>query len=312
MIDFEYFKVFYFVARDKNITRAAEDMYMSQPAVTKIIRSLESQLQCELMTRSKKGIELTSAGLRFFNMIASSCETLISIEHSIENSDLFSDSLKISMNPVFCDLIMDTLMTYRKQYPEIDIEIDSDIPEMKKQYLKSKSRDIIIDYEGVLSTDKDQKEQSEGWEKTVIGANQEKAYVGEGMAKLFEPEVTLDELTDYPLIVTNFEHISTELSDRLNSKDISQIKTIQLSCLDMQKTMAAMNEGVLLTSEISPKEDIASEGLICLKLKDPLPENKIILYSPEENRMSKSARIFCKMLLNKLDLAETDAVKSTV
>ena len=54
-IDFEHYKIFYYVAKYKNITKAAAALGSSQPNVTRVMKLLESQLNCRLFTREAKG-----------------------------------------------------------------------------------------------------------------------------------------------------------------------------------------------------------------------------------------------------------------
>ena len=64
--NFEYYKIFYYVAKYGNLTRAAAALNTSQPAVTRVIHKLEADLGCRLFIRSKSGMELTAEGSRFF------------------------------------------------------------------------------------------------------------------------------------------------------------------------------------------------------------------------------------------------------
>lgn len=61
-ISFDYYKVFYEVARCQNITQAALNLCLTQPTVTKYIHNLEDMLQCKLFNRSQKGVTLTEKG----------------------------------------------------------------------------------------------------------------------------------------------------------------------------------------------------------------------------------------------------------
>ena len=61
-INFEYYKVFYYVAKNKNITKTANDLMISQPAISKTIKILEEQIGCSLFTRNKSGVFLTEEG----------------------------------------------------------------------------------------------------------------------------------------------------------------------------------------------------------------------------------------------------------
>ena len=65
-INLEYYKVFYVVAKHKNITKASDELKISQPAISKCIRQLEDQLGGTLFTRTKRGVVLTEEGESFY------------------------------------------------------------------------------------------------------------------------------------------------------------------------------------------------------------------------------------------------------
>ena len=59
MINLELYRVFIIVAKNKSITRASNELSISQPAVTKHIKNLEDALNTQLLVRKNNGIELT-------------------------------------------------------------------------------------------------------------------------------------------------------------------------------------------------------------------------------------------------------------
>ncbi len=61
-INFEHYKIFYYVAKYENITKAATALGSNQPNVTRIMKLLESQLGCRLFVREPRGISLTKEG----------------------------------------------------------------------------------------------------------------------------------------------------------------------------------------------------------------------------------------------------------
>jgi DNA-binding transcriptional LysR family regulator len=61
-VDTRLLRYFAAVAAEGNLTRAAERLFVSQPALTKQIRQLETQLGVALFTRSRAGMALTAAG----------------------------------------------------------------------------------------------------------------------------------------------------------------------------------------------------------------------------------------------------------
>ena len=68
-INFEYYKIFYFVAKYGNITKAAIALDSNQPNVTRIIKLLESQLNCRLFIREARGIRLTEEGKTLYSHV---------------------------------------------------------------------------------------------------------------------------------------------------------------------------------------------------------------------------------------------------
>ena len=63
-INFEYYKIFYYVAKYKNMTKAAAALGSNQPNVTRVMKLLESQLDCQLFIREPRGISWTEQGER--------------------------------------------------------------------------------------------------------------------------------------------------------------------------------------------------------------------------------------------------------
>lgn len=62
----EYYRAFYTVAQTGNVTKAAELLCLSQPAVTRSIHRLEESLGCKLFTRVSRGVRLTVEGTGAF------------------------------------------------------------------------------------------------------------------------------------------------------------------------------------------------------------------------------------------------------
>ena len=72
-LNFEYYKVFYYVCKCGSLTGAANVLMTSQPAVTRTIHNLESAIGCRLFIRSKNGVELTPEGRTFYKYISAAC-----------------------------------------------------------------------------------------------------------------------------------------------------------------------------------------------------------------------------------------------
>ena len=83
--NFEYYRIFYYVAKYGNLTRAASALNTSQPAVTRTIHKLEDDLGCRLFIRSKMGMELTAEGQQFFEYVSAGCAQFFKGESDLKD-----------------------------------------------------------------------------------------------------------------------------------------------------------------------------------------------------------------------------------
>ncbi len=79
-VNFELYKVFYYVAKYKNVTKTSQYLNVSQPAITKHIKKLENILNIKLITKVPQGIELTTEGKLLYKRIKTHVEKLLEVE----------------------------------------------------------------------------------------------------------------------------------------------------------------------------------------------------------------------------------------
>lgn len=85
-MNYEYYRIFYFVGKHKNITKAAAELYSSQPAVTRAIQNLENELNCRLFIRNKTGVEFTHEGQTLFDYVNIAHSQLMKGEDEVSRS----------------------------------------------------------------------------------------------------------------------------------------------------------------------------------------------------------------------------------
>ena len=78
-----YYKVFYTAAKYKNISKAADALYISQPAISKTLSKLEENLNCTLFYRTSRGITLTAEGQLLYERIQEAFQILESGEEEL-------------------------------------------------------------------------------------------------------------------------------------------------------------------------------------------------------------------------------------
>ena len=92
----DYYRIFYYVARYKSFSNAAEMLGSNQPNITRCMNILENELDCKLLIRSHKGIQLTTEGEHLFRHVAIAIEQLTYGEKEIiKNKSLESGQINI-------------------------------------------------------------------------------------------------------------------------------------------------------------------------------------------------------------------------
>ncbi len=141
MINLELYKIFKIVADEENITKASQRLNVSQPAITKHIRNLESQLNNKLFDRNNKGLTLNELGKKLYNEINVPINILENMESKYGHTKCINLGTHIT---VFNKILGKNLSEYYKKYPNITINIDrSDLAEQLLK-LEKQELDIVI------------------------------------------------------------------------------------------------------------------------------------------------------------------------
>lgn len=121
------YKIFYEVAKAGNISKAAKELYISQPAISKAISKLEDSLQVSLFTRSSRGVQLTPEGEILFKHTMEAFQTLDQGELELKRIKEFNiGQLRIGVSNTLCKyILLPYLKTFIEQYPHIKITIES-------------------------------------------------------------------------------------------------------------------------------------------------------------------------------------------
>ena len=129
MINLELYKVFYTVARCGSLTKAAEELYISQPAVSQAIKQLEAQLGTPLFKRMHKGIELTAQGGEvIIGDVGRALNILGGVEDKLaERRGSPAGTLRIGASEtIFQYILSDKIVGYHRLYPQVKIELIED------------------------------------------------------------------------------------------------------------------------------------------------------------------------------------------
>ena len=226
-INFELYKVFYAVASEGSISKGAEKLMISQPAVTQSIKTLEGELGGKLFIRTPKGVILTNEGIEIFNYIKEG------MNYFINGTNKFTSLKKLdegvinigSTTTISEHFLIPYLKEFHNKYPNIVINITNDLTENLIKKLRNGSLDIII---------------------TAI------------------PSYELNDI-DYK-IITDLNDIFV-CSKRLKDKKINNINDLLKNDILLQKspsvTRTKFNEFLRQNNlECNPKMEVVSHGLL--------------------------------------------------
>lgn len=105
-INFEYYKVFYVIAKNKNITKAADELNISQPAISRMLKIMEEQMNTKLFIRKTKGVILTNEGKELYRLISDSIDNIMKAEMSF--SELVNNkTIKIAGNKTYINYLIE-------------------------------------------------------------------------------------------------------------------------------------------------------------------------------------------------------------
>ena len=121
------YKIFYEVAKAGNISKAAKELYISQPAISKAISKLEDSLGLSQLTRSSRGVQLTSEGEILFEHAREAFDALDRGEQELKRIQEFDiGHLRIGVSNTLCKyILLPYLKTFIDQYPHMKVTIES-------------------------------------------------------------------------------------------------------------------------------------------------------------------------------------------
>ncbi|MFQ9388614.1 MAG: LysR family transcriptional regulator [Coprococcus sp.] len=86
-VNFEYYRIFYYVAKYRNFTKAARVLGNSQPNITRAMNCLEQQVHATLFIRTNRGVQLTSEGEELYNYVSAAMAQIFAAEEALSEND---------------------------------------------------------------------------------------------------------------------------------------------------------------------------------------------------------------------------------
>lgn len=121
------YRIFYEVARAGNISRAAKQLYISQPAISKAISKLEENLDVVLFARNSRGVSLTMEGELLFEHVSRAFDSIQLGEQQLRRiKEFHMGQIRIGVSNTLCKyILLPYLENFIRQYPHVKVIIES-------------------------------------------------------------------------------------------------------------------------------------------------------------------------------------------
>lgn len=290
-VNYEYYRIFYYVAKYRNLTQAAAALFSSQPNVTRAMKQLEHELGCQLFLRSNRGILLTPEGEQLYSHVAVAFKQLqLGEAELIQSTSLQGGTVSIGASETALHLfLLDKLRLFLEKYPGVRLKIYNYNSPQALSALKSGQ----IDYAVIASP-----AEAPAPIRTIHVKNYRDVLVGgSGFQKYSHFKNSLKDLSDCPLIGLDKNTSTYSLYNRFYiSCGLVWEPDIEVATADLILPMVENNLGIgYLPYEFAEKS--LSEGKIFeLKLKESIPRRSICMMYDGDKSFNAAARVLGELL----------------
>ena len=236
--DYNLYKIFLYLYEEKSISKTANKLYVSQPAISYSLKELENQLGYTLFYRNSKGIEPTEEAKELYGYVSTAFNILNEAEDHLKQLDNLSiGSIRIGINTqIGVSFILPYIERFKTKYPGIKFEIISKPEAEMIEMLENRNIDLIIDTLPINS--------KKNVQKTIINkVNNCFAY-----NKKINKEISiksLEDLTKYDLLLPSYNiSLRSKIDEFMESKSIKLNPTIEVETSEMMVEMIRNGMGI--------------------------------------------------------------------
>ena len=291
-INYELYKVFYYVAKTLSFSEASKELYISQSAVSQSIKTLEKRLNQVLFIRSTKKVQLTKEGLLLFKHIEPAINLITKGENQIaESNSLKGGQLRIGASDTICRyFLVPYLKKFHETYPNIHIKVTNQTSTGCVNLLENNQVDLIVTNSPNTRLNTIQNVKILRSFSDVFVAN---ATI---FSDLINKEISLEELLEYPLLMLEHHTTTSDFLHRLfleNQLDL--VPSIELSSNDLLIDLAKIGLGIAFVPDYCITK--TEQDLIALHLSKELPKRQLVAAYSDQFPLTNATEQFLQMLV---------------
>lgn len=293
MVNLELYKVFYTVARCGSLTKAAEELFISQPAVSQAVKQLETQLGTSLFHRMHKGMELSKQGGELiFPDVERALRLLNGVEDKLsELKKSATGTLRIGASEtIFQYILADKIVAYHKLCPQVKIELISEVSPRIIEFLKTDRCDVgflnlpIPPDDGIVISD-------------TVALLSDVFVAGNAFSELKGREVGVWELAEYPLLLLEGSTVARAAFDHFaESLGVKLTPAVEVGSWDFMKRLVTDGMGIGCLPREYAQRRLRDGELFEVNVKPAMPVRSVGLALAKDANMPYSLRAFINLL----------------
>ena len=291
-VNFEYYKIFYYVARYKNFTKAAQALGSSQPNVTRAMNCLEQQINSTLFVRNNRGIQLTPEGEKLYIRVTAAMTQLMAAEEELADSaSLSHGSISIGASETALNIfLLDKLKSFHMVNPGIRLKIYNHSTPEAVDAVKNGLVDFAVVSSPVYA--------DSSLKTVVLHSFQEILVGGTTFTALGSQELSLKELKNYPLICLGRETMTFQFYNELFYKNgIELLPDTEVATTDQILPLVKNELGLGFVPELMAQEALSKREIVKISLKETIPERNVCMVYDYQHPLNSAAKELKKMIM---------------
>lgn len=289
--NFEYYKIFYYVAKYQNLTQAADALMSSQPAITRSIKNLENELGCRLFVRSSHGVSLTKEGELLYKHVTPACELLFKGEEDLntvlglKEGQLYIGATETALH---CYLL-DKLEKFHHLYPGVHIKISNQTTPTTFHDFKSGKIDLALVTTPCNYTEPFRLTPVKTFNDVLVG-NRDYAHMARQTWHLAE-------LSKYPLVSLSRDTMSYQFIQKLYAAYQVPLRLdIELASAHLILPLIRHGLGIGFIPEEMAQPALDSGELVKINLYERIPPRQICYVRDASRSMNAATRKLLELM----------------
>ena len=284
-INYELYKVFYYVATTLSFSEASKQLFISQSAVSQAIKTLEKKLEQTLFIRSTKKVQLTPEGEILLRHIEPAINLIQRGETQLVDAVSTGGQIRIGASDTICRyFLVPYLEKFHKDFPNTHIKVTNQTSMKCVELLETGQVDcIVINYPN--------SNLSNQYTIKKIASFNDVFVANATFNELQNKKTALKDLLNYPILMLEKQTTTSEfLHNLFQQHQLDLVPEVELTSNDLLLDLAKIGLGIAFVPDYCISK--VSKDLFCVETKEKLPSRELAIVYNNRIPVSKATLEF--------------------